>query len=236
MIEKTIITSQQNKYQLTSDSKLVVDWFNDSENQTETILNQINNERMYDPIFQGSTDMTVIDLGANIGLFSLYASDSSARIIAVEAVPDTFAVLSELTKDHNNITKLNLAVSNTNDKITFYLNENSTTNSMVSHKGKPIEVQGVTIADLIAQQQLTNVDFVKCDIEGSEMMAITDDTIAPVKDIVQFWFVELHQTDNDTAVWPGNLESNRQQLKAIFERNGYTTESVIHDQLFAWKE
>jgi len=236
MIEKTIVTSQQHNYQLVSDNKLVVDWFANPENQTEAILDQINNERLYDPIFQGSTDMTVIDLGANIGLFSLYASDSAARVIAVEAVPDTFEVLSELTKEHANITKLNLAVSNSNDKIEFYLNENSTTNSMISHRGQRIEVQGVTIAELIAQQNLSTVDFVKCDIEGSEMIAITDDTIGPVKDIVKFWFVELHQTNNDVAAWPGNLELNRQQLKSIFERNGYTTETVIHDQLFAWKE
>ena len=66
-------------------------------------------------------------------------------------------------------------------------------------------------------------------------MAITDETLAPVKDIVKFWFVELHQTNNDTVSWPGNLESNRQQIKEIFERNGYETDTVIHDQLFAWR-
>jgi FkbM family methyltransferase len=235
MIERTILTSQQEQYTIASDTPAVVEWFTNEENQTDTILKQINTDRLYDPIFQGRKDMVVIDLGANAGLFSLYAQDSAARVIAVEPAPATFAVLSELTKQHDNVTTVNAAVSNSNETVPFYLNENSTTNSLVSHNGKRIDVPGVTIEDLIKEHNLTQVDFVKCDIEGSELLAITDETLAPVKDIVKFWFVELHQTNNDTAVWPGNLESNRQQIKEIFERNGYETDTVIHDQLFAWR-
>ena len=51
-----------------------------------------------------------------------------------------------------------------------------------------------------------------------------------------FWFIEIHQTNVNESPWPGNLESNRQQLAELFQRHGYQTESVIHDQLFAWKQ
>ena len=105
----------------------------------------------------------------------------------------------------------------------------------MNRQGTAIEVQGITIADLIAQQGLAHVDFIKCDIEGSEMTALTNETVGAVKDVVDFWFVEIHQTDVDSAPWPGNLETNRQKLKQIFEDNGYDTDVVIHDQLFAWK-
>jgi len=235
MIERTVITSKNTTYNIVSDVPAVVNWFLDGENQTHTILNQINLERIYDPIFQGRSDMVVLDLGANAGLFSLYAQDSATKVIAVEPAPTTFDVLTELTKDHSNITILQAAISGNNETIPFYLNENSTTNSLISHNGTRIDVPGVTVNSLIEQHGLTHVDFVKCDIEGSEMLAITDETIAPIKDIVKFWFVEMHPTDNTTVPWPGNLEHNRQQIKAVFDRQGYETECVIHDQLFAWK-
>jgi hypothetical protein len=73
------------------------------------------------------------------------------------------------------------------------------------------------------------------DAAGSAAQALTDATLGSVADRVNFWFVEVHQTDVDKGPWPGNLESNRQQLAELFQRHGYQTESVIHDQLFAWK-
>jgi FkbM family methyltransferase len=235
MIEKHLINSLNQPIQIISELAEVADWFNNADNQTETILRQINTERLYDPIFNERKDLVVIDIGANIGLFSLYAKDSSSKLIAVEPAPHTFDILEKLTKEYNNISRVQAAIGDTNDTVAFYLNENATTNSMVSHNGERIDVPGMTIADLIKEHNLEKVDFIKCDIEGSEMLAITDATIDPVKDIVQFWFVEIHQTNGADTAWPGNLESNRQQLKEVFERQGYETDTVIHDQLFAWK-
>jgi hypothetical protein len=88
---------------------------------------------------------------------------------------------------------------------------------------------------LAATHNLTTIDFVKCDIEGSEVIALTEATLDPVKDIARFWFVEVHQTDVNNGPWPGNLEQNRQNLASIFRNAGYETEFVINDQLYAWK-
>jgi len=235
MIEQVIKTSQQTDYVLHSKHPDVVSWFNNPENQTKAILQQINDERMYDPIFAGRKDMTVVDLGANCGLFSVYAQDSCSQLISVEPTPETFEVLSEIVKDLPNVTTVQAAIGPTSDPVTFYINENSTTNSMLNRKGQPITVAGMTIQELLDANNLDYVDFIKCDIEGSEMIALTEDTLAPVADRIGFWFIEIHQTDVDRGPWPGNLESNRSTLTALFQKFGYQTESVIHDQLFAWK-
>jgi FkbM family methyltransferase len=179
--------------------------------------------------------MTVLDLGANCGLFSLYAADSCAKLISVEPTPHTFNVLQEIVKDHKNITPLQLAIGPHNEMISFYINENSTTNSMLNRYGAETQVQCMTLETLLHFQNLDHVDFIKCDIEGSEMQALTDTTLGPVADRVDFWFVEVHQTDVEENAWPGNLGANRQQLAELFQRHGYQTEMVIHDQLFAWK-
>lgn len=235
MLNKTIITSQGNNYNVNHTDQDVVDWFNNPNNQTDTIIKQINVDCMYDPIFAGRSDMVVVDLGANIGLFSLYAQDSASRLIAVEPAPGTYNVLKKLTATHSNIVTVNAAVGDSNNSVPFYLNENNTTNSLVSKRGQRIDVPGITLAQLAADHNLTTVDFVKCDIEGSEVIALTEATLDPVKDIAKFWFVEVHQTDVNNGPWPGNLEQNRQNLASIFRNAGYETEFVINDQLYAWK-
>lgn len=235
MISRTIKTSQQNSYAIETEQPDIVAWFNNPENYTDIILKQINEDRMYDPIFANRSDMTVIDLGANCGLFSLYAHDSCKQLVAVEPTPNTVKVLEEMTAGHDNITVVQAAIGASNEPVTFFLNENSTTNSMLNRKGTAITVPGMTLEQLLDSQGLDYVDFIKCDIEGSEMVALTEETLAPIADRVGFWFVEVHQTDVDRGPWPGNLGSNRSTLAALFEKFGYQTENVIHDQLFAWK-
>lgn len=235
MIEQQIKTSKQQNYVYQSRNPDVTAWFSNPDNYTDIILKQINEDRMYDPIFADREDMVVVDLGANCGLFSLYAADSCKKLIAVEPTPSTFNVLEEMVKDHTNITPLQLAVGPHNEMISFYINENSTTNSMLNRNGQETQVQCMTLETLLFKENLNYVDFIKCDIEGSEMQALTDDTLGPIADKVNFWFVEVHQTNVSESVWPGNLENNRQQLAELFQRHGYQTESVIHDQLFAWK-
>jgi FkbM family methyltransferase len=235
MIEQKIKTSKHNDYVYQSGHTDVAAWFGNPENHTDVILKQINEDRMYDPIFADRTDMVILDLGANCGLFSLYAADSCSKIVAVEPTPSTFSVLKEIVKDHTNISPLQLAIGPHNEMISFYINENSTTNSMLDRNGVETQVQCMTLETLLFKEGLDHVDFIKCDIEGSEMQALTDDTLGPIADRVDFWFVEVHQTNVKESAWPGNLESNRQQLAELFQRHGYQTESVIHDQLLAWK-
>lgn len=235
MIERAIKTSQGNNYVFQSSNPDVIAWFNNPDNQVDVILKQINEERMYDPVFANHQGMTVLDLGANCGLFSLYAADSCQKLFAVEPTPATFSILKEIVKDQSNITTLQFAVGASNDPVTFFINENSTTNSLLNRNGMPIEVPGTTIASLLDSQNIDQVDFIKCDIEGSEMQALTDETLGPIANRVKFWFVEVHQTNVNEMPWPGNLEQNRQSLAALFQRHGYQTEFVIHDQLFAWR-
>jgi FkbM family methyltransferase len=235
MIERLIKTSKQKDYVYQSRHPDVTAWFGNPENYTDTILKQINEDRMYDPIFQDRENLVVIDLGANCGLFSLYAADSCSKLIAVEPTPTTYNVLEEIAKDHTNIKTLQLAIGPHNEMISFFINENSTTNSMLNRNGAETRVQCMTLETLLFKEGLEHVDFIKCDIEGSEMQALTDATLAPIADKVSFWFVEVHQTNVSDSPWPGNLEDNRQQLAELFQRHGYQTESVIHDQLFAWR-
>jgi hypothetical protein len=102
-------------------------------------------------------------------------------------------------------------------------------NSLVNNYGKEIRVPSITVESLVRQFELQVVDFVKCDIEGSEMVAITRETIEPVKGVVKAWFLEVHRTS------AGTHEENRNVLKGVFESCGYTVELIGFDTLYAFK-
>lgn len=235
MLEKLIKTSQGNEYWIRSSDPKVATWFEYGENCTDIILKQINDDQLYGPIFAGRSNMTIVDMGANIGLFSLYAHDSASRLIAVEPAPPTFEMLTKLTKDIPVIERIEGAISYSDDPVTFFINENPTVNSLLDRNGQATTVRGMSLASFFKDNNLNSVDFCKCDIEGSESEVLTEANLDAVKDVVKFWFIEVHQTDVKQYPWPGNLGSNRNRIESIMRNMGYSTEQVINDQLFAWR-
>jgi FkbM family methyltransferase len=224
---REIITSKFNKEIIESYDENLIRHFQEPRNYAEVIINQINNERLYDFIFKDKNDLIVLDIGANIGLFSVYIQDAAKAVYCVEPTPTHFNLLSQLTSKFNNINRLQMALHNKDEVLDFYLfDQNTTMNSTVNQYGNKIQVQGITLESILNTNNLEHVDFVKCDIEGSEMMAITMQTVQAVSKRIDTWFLEIHGTEH------GNIEQNRHHLKNIFESNGYLSMNVKHDGLF----
>jgi FkbM family methyltransferase len=143
----------------------------------------------------------------------------------------------QLTEQFTNIILDRSALSNTDGVLKLNIHVAPTCNSIIyeTDTDLTVDVDTKTIKTIIDQYQLDFVDFIKCDIEGAEVLAITEATIEPVKDKIGSWIIEVHQTDRSTSDWPGNLASNRQQIASILKNAGYATESIRHDTLYAWK-
>ncbi|HET8688292.1 MAG TPA: FkbM family methyltransferase [Methanosarcina sp.] len=237
MLSKNFTTSQKKQQTLTSENPVIIDWFsNPAQNHTDIIIDQ-NNSGMYNEFFSGRTDMTIIDCGANIGLWTLFAQDSCKKIIAVEPAPHCCYILQELTMGLDNIDIVRAAVSGSDGTIKMNIHSSPTSNSIIykTDTDVSIDVETKTFATLIKEYDLKHVDMIKCDIEGGEMWAITPETIAAVADKVDSWFIEVHQTNRGEQAWPGNLEENRQKLIKIFNDAGYNARAVINDQIFVRK-
>jgi len=118
----------------------VIDFLsNDKKNYSLNIINQINSLPFYRNLKLGPSS-TILDFGANIGLFSLFVSTGANQVISLEPAPGNFTVLKKLTLNFKNIVPINEALTNNDGPCEFYLDEQNTTmNSLVNkiHRIEP---------------------------------------------------------------------------------------------------
>ena len=180
--------------------------------------------------FLKKNDLVIIDIGANIGLFSLHVSDKAKSIYSIEPTPSHFDILKELTQSKKNIFPMQCALNDSDKEVTLYLSqENSTMNSIANRYGQQVKVKGIKLSSLLETLSLNHVDFIKCDIEGSEVIALTEETVGEVKDKVDAWFIEIHVTDGN------GVGRNRWRIREVFEKNGYTVRDYDFDGLIITK-
>jgi FkbM family methyltransferase len=124
-----------------------------------------------------------IDIGAHFGYYSLLASvctGSSGKTLAIEPSQEAYALLQKNTKEHVNITTMNLAIANTEAVIGFYefphiYSEYSSVYPEQFQKQKwfrrmhlqKTEVPCTTL-DSLLPKPLDRRSFLKIDAEGSE--------------------------------------------------------------------
>ena len=173
------------------------------------------------------SNRTVIDIGANVGMFSILASNLGAKsVIAVEPVTDTFGTLTTNVQQANftNIKLLKNVVSDrTGDIAKIGVTQKSGHNSLYNLSEQVESVETISINDLIIQTKANNI-FLKIDCEGAEydiLLGASQEAMDNVTDVV----IEIHADTH--PVYKGNeiLES---KLSAF----GFTMVEKI--QMFGW--
>jgi FkbM family methyltransferase len=114
----------------------------------------------------------IVDVGAHAGIFSLYAATvrKAAKVVSCEPCPQNFDALIknvELNTLSDVIKPIPNAVAGKKEKRTLYLSESNDSHSLVG-EGKSIEVQCVTLKEVLDDNKLNHVDFLKLDCEGAE--------------------------------------------------------------------
>ncbi len=158
----------------------------------DTLQEQINNG-MYAHLFEGKKDLVFLDIGANIGLVSIYAVPFCKRIVALEPSPDVFPVLQHMTKRYDIIEPYPRALATTDGLCTFFVNDiNSTASSSVNTYGHKIEVIGRTLKSILVEYRLDHVDVCKIDAEGAEGESLDFYQLSYAKDIIKTLYIETH--------------------------------------------
>lgn len=159
---------------------------------------------------------TILDIGANVGLFALHVLPYADRMVCVEPTPGHMDIQRELVgelADHEQS-----ALHNHTGKTRFHLEPVNTTMNTIRNDGS-IEVDCITLFDLCRKHDLQTVDFCKVDIEGSEWQALTVERIKEVAGIIKSFFVELH---------PRTAEAQG-AMAARFTEAGYMVELVDYN-------
>ena len=79
----SIITSSGENIKLDITDDEIDKHLNDEKTCAKIIIRQINTERIYDRFLKDKKDLVILDIGANVGLFTLYAKDSASRVVSV---------------------------------------------------------------------------------------------------------------------------------------------------------
>ena len=162
--------------------------------------------------FQIKKTDVVIDVGAHIGLFSLYASQNctKGKIFAFEPIKENYEILESNKKlnDFSNIQSENCAISNVTSKITLYQSNDESGHSKFIQTNNPVEVASKSLNDFFKENRLESVNLLKLDCEGSEY-EIIDSLEDKYFEMTEKMIIEYHLADSN----PELLEKLKNKLK-----------------------
>ena len=136
----------------------------------------------------------VIDIGGNLGAFSLDVSNSfGSTVFIVEPDP----VIYSRIPVHPHVRKFNLAIADRNETVNFYVSGNSQASSFNADLARQwgiadtIKVRTTTLADFLASESIGVPDLVKIDAEGWEINILNSIPEGELRKIPQL-SVEFH--------------------------------------------
>jgi len=122
--------------------------------------------------FHINDDDIVIDVGAHIGLFALYVSQfcKNGKILCYEPIKENYDMLVSNLKLNNmkNIFAFNKAVSKSDSPVRIYLNSDESGHSMFQANESYVDIDSTSLENIIIDNNLASVDFLKLDCEGAE--------------------------------------------------------------------
>jgi FkbM family methyltransferase len=144
--------------------------------------------------------MTFLDVGANIGYYTALAARAvgpTGKIIALEPDPESFKYLEQTIAANavGNVLAFPVAASDVPAKLPLFIShDNRGDNRMYSPGGKwpTVEVEAVPADDLLAENKIETIDFIKIDVQGYEPKVIAGlrDTITrspKLTLLTEFW-------------------------------------------------
>lgn len=173
------------------------------------IYREIYFEGVYIDVLNGRKDLTIVDVGANIGVTVDHFKNYAKTVYAIEPSPENFTALKKNKEFNNweNVVLCNYALADRNGEMQFaQAPNNRTTNALVDEKGShPVGPGGwytdsftvptKSIDTFFEENKIEHVDFMKFDPEGSEELILYSDGFKKVADKIDAIECEFHHGD-----------------------------------------
>jgi FkbM family methyltransferase len=165
------------------------------------VLRNVFQDREYADYFPFYRDVTIVDIGAHYGYFSIFASKNSgfnSKVFSFEPNKVNFEANQINIRDCKlqNVSITNCAIGGVSGLTKLYegLNPNHSIfeNYKLLRKNTTYtEVQVKTLEEVVIENRLTKIDFLKIDCEGAEY-AILENAPDYVFDLIETISMEFH--------------------------------------------
>tara|TARA_B100000212_G_C27327203_1_gene512901 strand:+ start:131 stop:988 length:858 start_codon:yes stop_codon:yes gene_type:complete len=134
---------------------------------------------------------TMVDVGANVGLYSCLSSFYFAAVLSFEIHPETFSSLINNSSQRDNITPFNLGLSDRESSVWLKYVEHNSGNCSIEkntdfEKEDVKQAQTITLDAFINESRIRNISFIKIDVEGHEKKVLegAESTLAQYKPVL----------------------------------------------------
>ena len=150
------------------------------DSQFDFLYDEIFKDEVYKKAFEGFSkkkDLTIIDLGANIGMFSIYAYPYAKTIYAIEPFSKNRRnLIANIKKNKlDNVIVSDVAISDYKETALMYATDDNLVGAKIVRPpfADPAPVTEVvstmTLAQFMDSNKIDHVDILKVDIEGEEL-------------------------------------------------------------------
>jgi len=173
--------------------------------------------------------MTVFDVGANLGMYSLMAAKRvgpGGKVHAFEPTPRLVRKVEDnaALNGFSNIVINQVAVSDRPATAEFFLCADDDQSSLAAISDSAITVRTITLDDYIAEQGIGRVDLVKIDVEGAEVCAFAGARRLLSGPEAPAIFLEI----NPGAL--GKMGSSAGELESLLRGHGYALSTVAEHE------
>ena len=142
----------------------------------------------------------VIDIGAHIGLFALFASQfcKQGKIFCFEPIKENYELLVENINYNKikNIIPFNFAVSKESDSVKIFLNDDYSGHSMFLETNNFVIVKSKSLLDIFSENNIQECNFLKLDCEGAEydiINSLPSDFLNKIKkSVIEYHLADTH--------------------------------------------
>lgn len=156
----------------------------------ERFINEVITGQEYRRAFK---DKVIIDVGANLGSFTLYAYDYADKIFAIEPSPVNFECLKKNIEENNlsRVEAFNLAIGGRNGKRALD-GDDSVSGGWKLGGDAEDGVETLTLASFMEKNGIEYADVIKIDVEGLEDEIFKADDFPKVANKIGLIIGEAH--------------------------------------------